>query len=149
MTFCSSVRFHCQWKWSSTFGISSAFTQPWRRIANALYSKKKKREIIRTSSHLRLHSVMSVAVLWRECLLPLKKPSANSCFLRGKYSCQFDPRECLKLALSCSWLRAWQSHEDSLSWPVGDWHPRSRNGFNHPSSKGFKLYEVHECQPAT
>ena len=34
--------------------------------------EEKKREIIRTSSHLRLHSVMSVAVLWRECLLPLK-----------------------------------------------------------------------------
>lgn len=90
---------------------------------------------------------MSAAVLWRTCSLPLKNRPRNSCCLRGKYSCQFDPRECLKLALSCCWLRASQSNEDSLSWPVEDWHPRSRNGFNHPSSKGFKLYELYEFQP--
>lgn len=53
-----------------------------------------------------LHSVMSVAVLWRTCLLPLKNRQQNSCCLRGKYRCQFDPRECLKLTFSCCWLGA-------------------------------------------
>lgn len=82
---------------------------------------------------------MSVAVLWKTS--PFEKPSANSCFLIGKYSCQFDSRvfeASFFFPLAQGMTGGWQSNKDSLSWPLGDSQPRNGNGCNCPSSNGFK-----------
>lgn len=127
--FCSSLRrvlcLYC--KWISTFRISSAFTQPWRRMANPLlYLKKTKWNDRNFCGCCGEHAYS----LW-------KTARRTVAVWEEKYSCQFDPRECLKLAFSCYWLR-WRLTQ-LASWRLS----------NDPSSKGFKLCEMYEFQPKT
>lgn len=86
MTFCSSLRrVHClHWKSISTFRISSAFMQPWRRTANPLLYSKKKSEIMRTSSHLRAALCHVCCCSVENMLAPFQKPRTKQLLFERK-----------------------------------------------------------------